>query len=205
MIERLSERVFFVKGDDAAGPNPKIGILFGGQSVLLVDVSNRKEMLDEALAFARSERPGCSLASAITHFHDDHVANLRYLPSGTKIYCRKATARHLEVPCEIINSETDFDLGGFVIKLLPVPSLHAEGCLDVLADGFLFVGDSLYPRQKGSALYYNREIAAEMLKSYAGISFVSAVPAHEGPLRTKSEVLAFLAKLKTDGWGDISI
>jgi glyoxylase-like metal-dependent hydrolase (beta-lactamase superfamily II) len=82
------------------------------------------------------------------------------------------------------------------VTLVPVPSLHAKGCLDVLAEGFLFVGDALYSRDSGTGLYYNHEIAYEMLKTYQKIPFAVAIPAHQDNEKSKAEVLAYLTALE---------
>jgi glyoxylase-like metal-dependent hydrolase (beta-lactamase superfamily II) len=124
---------------------------------------------------------------------------LIYLPDGIEILASKNTARYLNRPARILAEDTILDLGDYPLSLILVPSLHAKGCLDVLAERYLFVGDSLYYRQSGSSYYYNPQIAYEMLKKVESIPFEVAISAHESPNHTKSEVVTYLTRLAHDG------
>jgi len=198
-MEKLSDHIFVLPGHDSQGPNPKIVLLTGKESSLLVDVSNDPKQLAEMLTFCKNEGLSAPKFVALTHFHDDHIGNLIYLPSGIEILASKNTARYLNRPVTILEKDAILDLGDYVVSLILVPSLHAKGCLDVLAENYLFVGDSLYYRQSGSSYYYNPQIAYEMEKKVGSIPFVTAISAHESPNRSKTEVMDFLTRLAHNG------
>jgi glyoxylase-like metal-dependent hydrolase (beta-lactamase superfamily II) len=198
MIE-LTSHIRIFPGRDAEGPNPKIILISGDKASLFVDVSNSKKQLDDALGYLKKENLAPLKYVALTHFHDDHIGNLIYLPEGPELLASKNTARYLARASTILSEDQDLDLGNYSVRLILVPSLHAKGCLDVLAEQFLFTGDSLYYRQSGSSYYYNPQIAYEMLKKHEAIPFVNAIGAHESPVRTKEEILDYLSKLSKEG------
>jgi glyoxylase-like metal-dependent hydrolase (beta-lactamase superfamily II) len=198
MIE-LTSHIRIFPGHDNDGPNPKIVLLFGEKASLFVDVSNDAEQLQEALAYLTKESLPPLRYVALTHFHDDHIGNLIYLPETPELLVSKNTSRYLARPSTVLSQDQDLDLGGYTVRLILVPSLHAKGCLDVLAENILFTGDSLYYRQSGSSYYYNAQIAYEMLKKHQAIPFTQAIGAHDSPVHTKEEVLAYLTKLAKEG------
>jgi glyoxylase-like metal-dependent hydrolase (beta-lactamase superfamily II) len=198
-MEKLTDHIYILPGHDSEGPNPKIVLLTGKESSLLIDVSNDPKQLDEVLAFQKKEGLSAVKFVALTHFHDDHVGNLIYLPDGIEILASKNTSRYLNRPARILTEDTLLDLGDYPLSLILVPSLHAKGCLDVLAERYLFVGDSLYYRQSGVSYYYNPQIAYEMQKKVESIPFEVAISAHESPNHTKSEAVTYLTRLAHDG------
>ena len=198
MIE-ITSHIRIFPGHDNDGPNPKIVLIFGEKASLFVDVSNDKAQLDDALRYIEENHLPSLKYVALTHFHDDHIGNLIYLPKGPELLASKNTSRYLSKPSTILNQDQDLNLGGYSVRLILVPSLHAKGCLDVLAEGYLFTGDSLYYRQSGSSYYYNAQIAYEMEKKHQAIPFLKAIGAHDSPIHTKEEVMTYLAKLAKEG------
>jgi glyoxylase-like metal-dependent hydrolase (beta-lactamase superfamily II) len=199
MITRLTASIAIAEGDDSKGPSPKIGIVFGKDATLLVDVSNDKSRLEEAFRYVEEVKLPPVHFIALTHFHDDHIANLIYVSEDIVLLASKNTARYLNRPCQLVSQDEKLDLGGLSVSLILVPSLHAKGCLDVLVGDYLFVGDSLYYRESGSSYYYNAQIAFEMMKKMAAIPYRYAISAHEGKLRSKADVDLFLSKLAHEG------
>ena len=198
-MEKLSDHIFVFLGHDEKGPNPKIILISGASSSLLVDVSNDPAQFEETLEFQRKEGLPSIQYVVLTHFHDDHIGNLIYVKEDIEILASKNTARYLNRSARILEQDTVLDLGGYSVSLILVPSLHAKGCLDVLAEGYLFVGDSLYYRQSGSSYYYNPQIAYEMAKKVESIPFEQAVAAHDSPTRPKAEVVDYLTRLAQKG------
>jgi len=198
-MEKLTDHIFIFPGHDEEGPNPKIVLLTGKESSLLIDVSNDPKQFDEVLAFQKKEGLSPVKFVALTHFHDDHIGNLIYLPNDIEILASKNTARYLSRPTRVLTEDTILDLGDYPLSLILVPSLHAKGCLDVLSEHYLFVGDSLYYRQSGLSYYYNPQIAYEMLKKAKSIPFEVAISAHTSLNHSKSEVVAYLTRLAHDG------
>jgi glyoxylase-like metal-dependent hydrolase (beta-lactamase superfamily II) len=192
MIQKITDHVAYVEGDDSQGPGPKIGLLWGTKNALLVDVSNDPSRLQEALDFLQKERGFAGGIVVLTHFHPDHIDALKYLPQGFVIKASKNTIRYVHREAEVVEQDETLDLGGLEVRLFLVPSLHSKGSLDVLADSYLFVGDSLYSRYQGNQLYFNHEVLFEERKKMASIPFAYAIPAHEGPLESKEKVLARL-------------
>jgi glyoxylase-like metal-dependent hydrolase (beta-lactamase superfamily II) len=198
MIQERTPYLAYVEGDDSKGPGPKIGIIHGNRASFFVDVSCLKDHLAEAFAYLQKKNLPPLKGILLTHFHEDHVANLALVDPAVAIYCSKNTGRYLQRPFILLDHDQDLDLGGVVAQLILVPSLHAKGCLDVLVGSDLFVGDALYSRDTPTGAYYNHEIAYEMLKKYEAIPFKDAIPAHEGPLWSRDEVLSYLKKVEED-------
>lgn len=202
MIYSLSPSISYVKGKEDC-PCPNIYIVFGKTSSLLIDVSNDPTMLEEALNYIKSNHLAPLKMVAITHFHPDHIDNLQYLPGGITIYSSKYTSRYIPKPVSIISQDTTLNLGDKEVRLLLVPSLHSKGSVDVLVDSFLFVGDSLGPREGKEGLYYDKSIAYEMEKRIKEIPFTYGVEAHPSPIMSRQEVLDYLLTLKNKGWGPL--
>ena len=199
MIERLNDDVAYCEGDDSNGPCPKIGIVSGTSASLFIDVSNQESHLKEALEYLAKENLAPLRYVVLTHFHPDHIAALTFLKAKITVLASKNTSRYLSLPASIVSDDVTIDLGGFAVQVLPVPSLHAKGCLDVKAGDFLFVGDALYSRESKQGYYYNREIVVEEIKRYQAIPFLNATPAHQSPSQTKEEVLAEFDKCLMQG------
>lgn len=199
MLKILAKGVSFLPGDDTEGPSPKIGLVFGREKALLFDTSNDIKRLNDALSELKKRGPFAEIFVVISHFHPDHCALVSSLPSTFKVLASRNTARYLPGSPIIVSNEIALDLGDISAKIIPVPSLHAKGCLDLLANSILFVGDALYSRQKGNGLFYNKEIAVEMKKKYDSIPFKTVVPSHDSPMLEKEKVMVFLNDLVVKG------
>jgi hypothetical protein len=115
-MEKLTDHIYILPGHDSEGPNPKIVLLTGKESSLLIDVSNDPKQLDEVLAFQKKEGLSAVKFVALTHFHDDHIGNLIYLPDGIEILASKNTARYLNRPARILAEDTLLDLGDYPLS-----------------------------------------------------------------------------------------
>lgn len=205
MIKTLNNDVSYVEGDDAF-LCPNLYFVNGASASLLVDVTNVPSHLAEALASIKDmpQNPR-QIYVALTHFHDDHIAAIRGLPKEAIILSSKNTARYLpqDLPNEIriVSSDLDVYLGDGSFAIMPVPSLHSKGSLDVLVGDTLFTGDSLGSRESKDGLYYNHEIAVEMEKRYKEIPFSLAVQAHPGaPSLSKEKLMGYLHELVEQGF-----
>ena len=204
MIEPLSKEISFVVGDDAF-ICPNLYVVKGSAASLLIDTTNQldnlRDGLIEAGSYAKISR---QIYVVLTHFHDDHIALVKSLPASAIIICSENTSRYMppSLPNEIrlVVGDMKIDLGGLVVSVLPVPSLHSKGSLDVLVGDFLFTGDSLSPRSRGEKIYYNHEIAVEMEKRYESIPFSLAVQSHPSASRIeKKKLLVYLHNLVITG------
>ncbi len=97
----------------------------------------------------------------ISHFHRDHTHNLSRI-TYDGLYASKETVKKFKTGT-IVKEQTN--LG--VIKLIPIPSSHCKGCIALLYHDYLFVGDALYPSDKG----FNRQILDNTVNTLENIDF----------------------------------
>lgn len=204
MINNLTPSISYVLGDSNF-PCPNIYIVSGHEASLLIDVSNKEEMLSEAFSYVKDNKVAPIKYVAITHFHLDHIDNLRYLPEWIGVFCSKFTLHYLHRDASVITEDTKLDLGDKEVELILSPSLHSKGSLLVLADSYLFLGDCLAPRDsKDGGLYYDKSLAYEMDKKISSIPFSYGVNAHPSPLMGHEEVISYLSTLKKEGWNRLA-
>lgn len=94
----------------------------------------------------------------LSHFHPDHITNLP-LVSYDELYVSKNTQKYTH--CGTI-LETAADFGS--VRILPMPSCHAKGCLVLLAGDYAFLGDGAFCKMKGTEHVYNVQILGDMVK-----------------------------------------
>ena len=76
------------------------------------------------------------------------------------------------------------------IDILPFPSSHSKGALAMLVDNrYLFVGDALYPKTKGSDKMYNVSILNEQIKLLKNLEITHIMLSHRKPFAMKKEVV----------------
>jgi flavorubredoxin len=198
-------KISYIEGDNSI-PCPNLFIINGSSDVVFIDVTNDPNRLAEALDTLNDEEFRYrNLYVVLTHFHQDHVAAIKGLPLDATVLCSKYTAGHLpddlEAGIEIVSFVKKIDIGnGEETSIIPVPSLHSKGSLDVLVGDRLFTGDSLGFRMQNDALYYNHEVALEMEKAYASIPFKEAIQSHpDTKTFTKEKLMGFLHELVAKG------
>ncbi len=93
----------------------------------------------------------------ISHFHPDHIVNLPlvkydelFVSPNTKKYTCTGT---------ILTASAQFD----DVKILPMPSSHAKGCLALVCGDYAFLGDGAFCKYKGMHHIYNVQILKEMI------------------------------------------
>ncbi len=94
----------------------------------------------------------------ISHFHPDHITNLP-LVSYDELYVSKHTQKYTHCGTVL---ETATDFGG--VRVLPIPSCHAKGCLVLLAGDYAFLGDGAFCQRKNGDFIYNVQVLAEMIR-----------------------------------------
>jgi len=87
----------------------------------------------------------------ISHFHQDHTANLSRL-SYDKLFVGGYSAKF--VNATVLIEETDF---GERISIMPIPSSHSKGCLVLRCGDYAFVGDAIYLTEKKGRPCYNAQ------------------------------------------------
>lgn len=196
MIHTVKEGIYYVEHEKER-ICPKIGIITGSKYTLIVDVANEKEHLLEAERFLKENGDPSIHYVALTHFHPDHIQNVSLLEDCT-ILCSRNTSKYLSSKCEIIVEE-QIDLGNQLVQLVSLPSLHAKGCIGVLCDGVLFVGDALYSREKNGKEYFNKGLIGSELKAYKELDFQEVIFSHGDICQpNKAGVLAYLANMMSE-------
>ena len=94
----------------------------------------------------------------ISHFHPDHIVNLPFV-KYEEVFVTKYTKKYTRIGKEI---SQPMDFGD--VKITPMPSSHAKGCLALIADGYAFLGDGAFCKYKGIHHLYNPQILNEMIK-----------------------------------------
>ena len=97
----------------------------------------------------------------ISHFHRDHTHNLSRI-TYDELYASKETVKKFKIGTIV---KEQISLGD--IKLIPIPSSHCKGCIALLYHDYLFVGDALYPSDKG----FNRQILDNTISTLQNIDF----------------------------------
>lgn len=146
-----------------ASENPlsaDVGVIRSGGRLWLYDVGDGEENVPEQIEDANIILP---------HFHRDHAGNIDRVCAGT-VYVSKETRRHIRRGTVVEREGTSGEL-----KIFPLPSSHARGCLGLEADGqYAFVGDALYGRMKDGQFVYNvqflKEEIAELEEIYGSRS-----------------------------------
>ncbi len=94
----------------------------------------------------------------ISHFHPDHIINLPFV-KYEELYVTKYTKKYTRAGTEVSGP---LEMGA--VKILPMPSSHAKGCLALICDGYAFLGDGAFCKYKGVHHVYNPQILYEMIK-----------------------------------------
>lgn len=140
----------------------RIGIVRGSKGTLFIDTGSSRQqllLLDEMRTKGLLPNPSYL---AITHFHEDHVANFPYF-SGAKVFGTKADTRRLRVDA-LVSEPTLLDLGDTKVRIVPLPNTHAKGSLliDVNDGEAIFIGDALGPATDiDRNAYYDRSAVYE--------------------------------------------
>lgn len=90
----------------------------------------------------------------ISHFHPDHVWNLRHVKYDN-LYVSKNTKRYI-FKGTVLTEDTDFEDGE--IKIINLPSSHAKGCLCLLSGDYAFMGDGTYAKERRGNHTYNAQL-----------------------------------------------
>ena len=161
--EPLSAEVFFIKKNG---------------NVYIYDVGNGEAYITE---INRIENKHIILS----HFHPDHIYNLKHLSSYT-LYQSKNTSKYTKI--ENYFTELNDD-----VCIFEISSSHAKGCLGLLVDGYLFVGDAFYMSNKGLYNVNALNMQIKLLESKA-IDYV--VCSHQLPnIKTKLEMIEELKSI----------
>lgn len=126
----------------------------------------------------------------LSHFHKDHTGNLDKI-APCEIYCGPYTQRKLGRGTAVRQPLARND--GVELLLFPIPSVHAKGSVGLEVNGeYAFVGDALYPSDKG----YNVSLLYETITALKAISAPYLLVSHErGFVRPKAEAIQKLESI----------
>jgi glyoxylase-like metal-dependent hydrolase (beta-lactamase superfamily II) len=103
-MQKLSERVYFMKYDDS-NARPSLGLVIGEKQSLMIDAGNSKEQAEEFLKAAKKLGVDNLRYLGITHFHWDHVYGIPYL--GLCSISSEKTQKKLKRLKAIAESDSD--------------------------------------------------------------------------------------------------
>lgn len=121
----------------------------------------------------------------ISHFHPDHIINLPRV-TYDELYVSRYTKKYTHsgvVICEAVESGC--------VKILPMPSNHAKGCLALLSGKYAFLGDGAFCKYKGIHHVYNPQILKDMIDFMESLDCKYFCLDHEQKfIQPKDEVIA---------------
>lgn len=127
----------------------------------------------------------------ISHFHQDHMACREQLMCR-EIYASPHTLRYTGRGTAV--TEPLIIRDGVMLRLFPLPSSHARGCLGLETEGFALLGDGLYACMKQDRRAYNASVLAETLRTLKGLQAERVLLSHDfGHVRNRAEVMAELS------------
>jgi len=124
----------------------------------------------------------------ITHFHQDHMENLKHIPVvEANLYVGDYTRKVLGYGT-LVREQVHIQ-DGISIRILPIPNSHAKGSLCVLAnEEYLLLGDSFYTNKNG----YNVSLLYDEIKLLKELNFRYALMSHDTKVYTRDEILETL-------------
>lgn len=158
-----------------------VGIIRNGDALWLYDVGNGEKSL---AGFTECD------GIVLSHFHADHTGNLdRYRPQG--LYLSRETYRHVQRGTVV---QSELTIGN--MRIFPLPSSHAKGCLGLETESHAFVGDALYGRVRDGCLTYNAQLLREEITVLKALRAPWLLVSHyPGLIRSKNEVLEELSAI----------
>lgn len=161
MLKKITEKITYVE-NGVLPLSSDVIIIKGDTANYVFDVGANDESFAEIDKLQNENKP---VVVFISHFHADHMSNLKrikydelYVTKNTSRYCSETNA-----VVHVIDEEVEIN-DGVQIKVMPIPSSHAKGCLCISVDDeYLFVGDALYPMNKNEQRLYNVQHLKEQI------------------------------------------
>lgn len=174
----ITESIHYIE----AGAEPlsaDVGIIQAGGHIWLYDVGNGVESL--ALL-----PKGCRVV--LSHFHADHSGNLAFA-APEAVYGSGETVRHTHTGTVVTS---DLVVDG--LRIFPLPSSHAKGCLGLEVNGtYAFVGDALYCKVRDGFYCYNAQLLRDEIAVLKGLRADTLLVSHRpGLVQPKAEAIARL-------------
>ena len=136
----------------------------------------------------------------ISHFHQDHTANVGRLQGIKAIYGGRKTCDHIKTGT-VVNEKLGL-LDGVAIDVMPLTSCHAKGSLMMcLNSTWLFVGDAMCPCSTPLGEGWNAGMLLSTIREIGSVDAQWVIPSHTGEVLSKDEAVARLKSVyaKRDG------
>lgn len=156
-------------------------IMKGREKTWIYDVGNSEMVAYELMKLQ-------PISIILSHFHPDHISNLRYL-TFDQLLQGKHTQRYTHTG-SIIESEQLIQDGDLTLRIFPFPSSHAKGSLAVIVnETYCLLGDALYPTMKAGESVYNAGLLLEQIRILEQLNVEYALLSHHKPFVKKREII----------------
>ena len=178
---KITDSISYIEATDDP-LSADIGIVRGADGVWLFDVGNGTIELPPS-------DDGYSVV--LSHFHADHTGNVDKIHSR-ELYVSGETLRHVGRGTVVDRSVCFGNL-----RVFPLPSCHAKGCLALEVDGkYTFVGDALYSKFRDGYYIYNAQLLKDEIAALEALRSPYLLVSHyKGLMRDKDEVLKELKEI----------
>lgn len=179
----LSADVFFIKDKD------RTYIFDVGECDAAAELINDTEHLTRCGLM----KAGGKKTVVISHFHRDHMGNIGRIDCDEIIVSGQS---HKNVPEDkkdmaILVDKESVNRGDIIIY--PLPSTHAKGCLCLVVDDYIFLGDGIYAGQVKGQYCMNVQFLKAQIDLLESISATKCVLSHDKPVvKDKAVVLRLL-------------
>src|SRR5574344_1209822 len=176
---KVNDELYYVEGNENE-PCPKIFLIAGKESSLLIDVGNKIEQVNSLYEGIKKYNLSPLKYIVITHFHDDHLHNINEF-KDKEIIVSKQTSKYIPFKVTIFIEKITLNLGDLPLIIDDLPNSHAKGSLLVYLPNskMMFVGDALAGRILGDSYTINRSLTFELnkkLKEYEVNTYVEGHP-----------------------------
>lgn len=158
----------------------------GSDHLWLFDVGYGEAALERVLAL------GGPFQAVISHFHQDHMGNLQQLePDGLWLgqYTLRHAGRH-SGSARVVSGAVEPEPG---LKLFPIPSSHAKGCVGMQAGGYALLGDAAYSTSIKGRVAFNATLLYDTICTLESLSASKFILSHGEPVvREREDVLGEL-------------
>ena len=182
-ILRLTDRIGYYPTREQP-LSAEVAVIAGDSGWWIVDAGAAEDVAAAVRALPGEKR------LVLSHFHQDHMACWEQLMCG-EIYASPHTLRYIGRGTAV--TEPLILRDGLALRLLPLPSSHAKGCLGLEAGDYALLGDGLYSCVKQGRRAYNASVLAETLRTLKTLQAERLLLSHDfGHVRTRGEVMAAL-------------
>lgn len=194
-IIKVSDTIRIIEQDTSI-ISSSIGIVSGNDFSIMIDTgasADQIKTLEEGIK--TKELPDNIKYVVISHFHPDHLSNLKYLPS-LKVIASKNTSRYTHVD-QIVDKEITLDLKNIKLVIFPLPSIHAKGSLGIYLpdEQITFIGDALCMKEKEGKPYTNKDVTLNMINVLRTYPTKRYILGHEPSSLTQKQINDYLTNI----------